>query len=226
MFNMYLFEARSGRQIRDFRGHTGNVRAVSPSPNGRYLLSASSDQTLRIWTADREEPLVSLFFADNDWIAWTPQGYYAASPGGEQLMGWHVSNGPEQMASFYPASQFRKSLYRPDVIKLLLEAGSVEKVLELADRARGKASQHVDVGEVLPPQVEITSPKNLRLEVAEPMVEIGFLARSVVGRPSWPFDCLWTGDHTPAVSSTRAIIRRGPKCANRGASGWIPAPTP
>ena len=88
---------------------------------------------MRIWDPDRDEPLLSLFVAGDDWIAWTPEGYYAASPGGEQLMGWHVNNGPEAMASYYPASQFRKTLYRPDVIKRLLEAGSLDKALAEAE---------------------------------------------------------------------------------------------
>ncbi len=101
------------------------------------------------------EPLLSCFFAGDDWIAWTPEGYYAASPGGEKLMGWHVNNGREQMASFYPASQFRSTLYRPDVIKLLLKTGSVERALEEADKARGRMTVKTDASQVLPPQVRI-----------------------------------------------------------------------
>jgi hypothetical protein len=27
-------------------------------------------------------------------VAWTPGSYYAASPGGEDLIGWHVNRGP------------------------------------------------------------------------------------------------------------------------------------
>jgi hypothetical protein len=84
----------------------------------------------------RGYPLLSLFTTERDWVAWTPEGYYAASPGGEKLMGWRVSNGPDKMTSFYPAAQFRSKLYRPDVIKRLLEAGDVEKALALADKER------------------------------------------------------------------------------------------
>ena len=106
---------------------------MATSPDGRHLLSASSDQTVCVWDPDRDLPVLSLFFAGDDWIAWTPEGYYAASPGGEQLMGWHVNNGLEAMASYYPASQFRKTLYRPDVIKRLLKAVSLDKALADAD---------------------------------------------------------------------------------------------
>ena len=117
---LHLVDTQSGRVVRDLRGHTGGVWAVSASNDGRYLLSGSADQTLRIWSPQRSEPVLSLFFAGDDWIAWTPEGYYAASPGGERLVGWHVDHGPEKMADYYPAAQFRKSLYRPDTIRRVL----------------------------------------------------------------------------------------------------------
>ena len=114
-----LFEARTGKKLREFRG-ANEVYAVAPSPDGRYLLTASDNQALSVWTLDRDDPLLSLFVAGREWIAWTPEGYYAASPGGERLMGWHVNNGPDQLATVHPAARFRSSLYRPDVIKRLL----------------------------------------------------------------------------------------------------------
>ena len=39
------------------------------------------DQTLRLWNLKTRELLVTLFRgADGEWVMWTPQGYYAASP--------------------------------------------------------------------------------------------------------------------------------------------------
>jgi WD40 repeat protein len=133
-----MFDANAGEQVRRFLGHSGDLQAIAPSPDDRYFLSGSADHTLRIWNIEQTEPLLSLFFGRDDWIAWTPQGYYAASDGGERLMGWQVNNGVDKMATFHAAAQFRKSFYRPDVIKLLLKTGSVEKAL--ARMARLSAS--------------------------------------------------------------------------------------
>src|SRR5262249_22168968 len=96
-YGLYLFDTRTGPQVREFRGHTGFVWGVAPSPDGRHLLSASDDQTVRVWSPDRDEALLSLFGAGDEWVAWTPEGYYACSAGGERLMGWHVQNGRDQM---------------------------------------------------------------------------------------------------------------------------------
>jgi WD40 repeat protein len=176
-YSLYLFQAGIGAKVREFKGHTNVVWAVVPSPDGRFLLSASHDQTLRIWDPDRDEPLLSLFFAGDDWVAWTPEGYYAASPGGENLMGWQISNGPEQVGTFVRAGQFHKSLYRPDVIKLLLATGSVAAALE-----RLKEPAKV-VKELLPPLVVITAPDHTGMRVENADLTVRAKAVAQTGHP-------------------------------------------
>ncbi len=171
-FQMNLYDARSGERVRSMLGHTGTVWAVAPTPDARYFLTASADQTLRIWDPQREEPVLSLFFAGQEWIAWTPEGYYSASPGGERLVGWHVNNGPERMASYYPAAQFRKSLYRPDVVQLLMRTGSTARGLEVADEQRGRATQLTRAAEVLPPEVVIDVPPRSPLQIDQPRLQL------------------------------------------------------
>src|SRR5207244_2776608 len=95
----------------------------------------------------------------------------------------HVGNGPGRMADFHPAARFRKSLYRPDVIKLLLKAGSVERALELADEARGKKSERTEVAKVLPPKVAITAPARSGVRVPRAEVRVRAVASSVGGHP-------------------------------------------
>jgi WD40 repeat protein len=38
-----------GKKTREYLGHSGAVYAVAPSPDGRWLVSASADQTLGLW---------------------------------------------------------------------------------------------------------------------------------------------------------------------------------
>ena len=181
-YAVYIMDTITGKKISSHFGHDTTVLSLAPSPDDQYLLT--SDQgTIRVWRQTPTRLLLSFYVDGDDWIAWTPDGYFAASPGGERLMGWEVSNGPDQMASFYAASRFRKSLYRPDVIKLLLEEGSLEKALAKADKERGMATARVDVSQVLPPKVAITFPDKSGQKISTTKFMVETKAYSVGNHP-------------------------------------------
>ena len=145
---------------------------MSPKPERPYLLIGSADQTLTVYNTATGKVLLTVYPTRSDWIAWTPEGYYAASPGGERLMGWHVENGPDKLASFYPAERFHKQLYRPDVIKLVLEKGSVAEALKAANLALKSEGVKVqegvaDVTKLLPPTVELSVADQSKLPTAK-----------------------------------------------------------
>jgi WD40 repeat protein len=217
-----LYDAGTGRLVRELRGHTGLVWAVAASPDERYLLSASDDQTLSVWKPDRDEPLLSLFFAGDDWIAWTPEGYYAASPGGERLMGWQVNDGPDRLAAYYPAARFHKSLFRPDVIGRLLAAGSVERALKLAGTVRGKVAEQTTVAQVLPPRVAITAPTRGQ-RLARPEVEVRATAQGSGSHPVVALRLLLDGSPYEGQNGVRRIDRPGP---GEAAGSWTVRLTP
>jgi WD40 repeat protein len=154
-----LYDAHTGTLIRRFEGQPSiYMDGIAASPDGRFLLTISWDQKLRIWNPEQEKPLLTLYKSDTDWVVWTPEGYYAASPGGEKLIGWKMDNGIDKMPTYYPAERFRKQLYRPDVIQRLLEFGSVEKALEAADKERGVKSARVPLEDALPPDAMLIAP--------------------------------------------------------------------
>jgi hypothetical protein len=173
---LFLWDAKTGKLLQQFKGH--RLYTVTASPDDRYLIAGGMDQVIDVWLPGRDQPLLSFFFAPNDWIAWTPEGYYAASPGGEHLMGWQVNNGLEQRATFHTANRFRKTLYRPDVITRLLKAGNIDKALEEADRAAGKQTKRLDVEQVLPPRVAITAPEKSGQRVSSPKLVVKAVAES------------------------------------------------
>ena len=200
---LVLYNALTGERISDLGGCSDRILDTALSPDGRYLLGACSDQVLRIWDLenpdpDKPGPLLSLFVAGADWVAWTQEGYYAASPAGEKLMGWQVNNGLEQLATFYPADQFHKAFYRPDVIRRVLTEGGVAKAIAAADKANGTTTQAVDVAQALPPEVSILSPAPGKLDKAE--VEVKAQAQSK-DRPVVAMHLLMDGRPAPGAEA-------------------------
>ena len=101
----------------------GVAWGVNIGGNGKLVVAAYADGTIR-WhrLADGQELLALFVHAkDRRYIAWTPQGYYAASPGGEDLIGWHVNRGFDAAPDFYPASTFASPFNRPDIVKAALD---------------------------------------------------------------------------------------------------------
>src|SRR5438445_291722 len=49
---VYLVDLKTCEQIGTYEGHLGPVYGITPSPDRRHFLTASNDQTLRIWSTD------------------------------------------------------------------------------------------------------------------------------------------------------------------------------
>jgi len=132
---------------------------VNISGNGKLAVAAFGDGTIRWYRLTDGEELLA-FFPHKDgkrWVIWTPQGYYAASAGGDELIGWHVNRGQDKAADFFPASQFRERYYRPDVIAEALNALDSEQALVLASENKRVSEQNIT--EILPPVVTLLSPQ-------------------------------------------------------------------
>ncbi|KOR33027.1 hypothetical protein TI05_03575 [Achromatium sp. WMS3] len=131
---------RQGQKLGDFVGHTGDIWAVAVASDGKLLVSGSNDQTVRLWNIATRELLLTIFrHKDGEWVAWTPSGYYAASPNGDNMIGWQVNRGPEYAPDYYPAGQFKQSRYQPDLVTKVIQLGSEQKALAAWQRRHKKA---------------------------------------------------------------------------------------
>ena len=102
--------------------------------------------------------IVAVYASDSEWIAWTPAGYYACSPGGERMIGW-VENEDKagEAPTFYTAEQLNRALYRPAVIGKILEAGSLRRAFEASESGAQQVDSPAEVGR---PTVRIITPKD------------------------------------------------------------------
>lgn len=78
------------------------VWGVNVSADGRWVVAAYNDGTIR-WhrASDGVEQLAFYPHPDKKrWVMWTPTGYYDASPGAEELIGWHVNRYSDDKAAW------------------------------------------------------------------------------------------------------------------------------
>ncbi len=121
----------------------------------------------------RIAPLATLFAAsDNEWVCWTPQGYYAASAGGEKYIGWHINQGLDAAAQYHPVSVFRKQFLHPEVVQQVLATGGFEQALREVNRDAQQEISEVVVTEILPPNVQWLAPQERTTDTARAAIRI------------------------------------------------------
>jgi WD40 repeat protein len=174
---------RSGKE--QWQATTPGVAwGVNIAGNGKVAAAACGDGTIRWYRMTDGEELLA-FFPHKDrkrWVVWTPGGFYDASPGAEELIGWHLNRGKDEPADFFPASRFRSTYYRPDVIAKILETGDEKQAVRLADEESGRRRREQSIDAMLPPVVTILSPAD-GATVSRPEVTVTFDVRSPSGEP-------------------------------------------
>lgn len=107
-----LRDTTDGNLIREFRGHSSGATSIAFSLDGKNLVSDGRDGTTKFWATSSGELLVTLIgFGKDEWISFTPEGYYDASPRtAEGLVKWRSGN------SLYEASRYRQKLNRPELV--------------------------------------------------------------------------------------------------------------
>jgi WD40 repeat protein len=182
----------------------GIVWAVNVSQDGRWVVAAYSDGTIR-WhrASDGVEQLAFFPHADKKrWVLWTPSGYYDASPGAENMIGWHVNNGKDKAADFFPASRFRDRFNRPDVLSKILATQDEALAVQQANAESGrKQTATVSIAQVLPPVVEIVSPAS-DSAVKTTTVKVRYSVRTLADAPVTGLRVRVNGQ---AVSAERAL---------------------
>lgn len=193
--------------------------AVNISGDGKIAAAAFGDGTIRWYrTSDGKEILG--FFPHNDkkrWVIWTPSGYYEASAGAEELMGWHVNRSPNMASDFFPVSRFRSTYYRPDVIEKVLETRDERQAVQMANSESGRRRPEAEtsVTKILPPVVTIVSPAD-GVNVASNQITVKFSVRSPSGEPVTNVKALVNGR---PVAATRDITLEGAPAMPAGQEG-------
>ncbi len=170
----------NGRKIAKFVGHFADIWSIATQ--GRWLVSGGHDQRILIWDLKKLReykgktliiyPTLNLFVASNDeWVVWTPNGYFTCSAHGGGLIGWHVNRGYGKEALWYSADKFYRLFYNPRFINSVYKYGSEEiakKYVSIKERK---------ISEVLPPMIEVLNPVRKEITTYNKKLNIQFCVK-------------------------------------------------
>ena len=193
---MWLVELATGRKaqikpspVKVFRG------SPAFSPDGKRALLNGA-----VWNLDTGERLLRILSSDKEWLAITPEGYFAASANGASVL--TAVRGLES----WSIDQFFQSLYRPDLVREKLAAdprGLVRQAATQLDLNKVVASGSApDVTLALPGRALGSSVGDAETIVAEAeIVDRG----GGVGRIEWRVNGVTLGIDEPGSASTSPL---------------------
>lgn len=138
------------------RSVPGEVWAVNITGDGRLVVAAYGDGTIR-WHRMSDGVELSAFMPLPDrvnWVAWTPEGFYAATAGAQGVLRWHVNRGWDAPAESVPIADIPGS-YRPAVLPLVLQEMEMPRALGLAILAEHSSQITTRIHSQLPPGAQL-----------------------------------------------------------------------
>ena len=134
------------------RNTRGEVWAVNASTDGRIVVAATDDGAIRWFRADDGRELLALEVVRGgaDWVLWTPEGFYEASPAANDVLKWVVNHGADRAPATVSVSTIAK-LHRPDALPLVLSELETARALGIADVAAARLAVQSTTGSAKPP---------------------------------------------------------------------------
>lgn len=127
------------------------ARAVNVSADGRVLVAAMADGTLR-WRRVNDGTLLMSLFATRDgrWVLWNEDGYFDAARNADALIGWTINRPDGEQTDYYPMSRYRDKYYRPEIFSrplVLKPIGESVRQASMSERTLESLAMHgVPVG--------------------------------------------------------------------------------
>jgi hypothetical protein len=128
------------------------VWGVNITGDGRLVVAAHGDGTIRWHRMDDGRELLALFVLKDrqNWVAWTPEGFYGATAGAFGVLRWHINRGFDAAAETVPVSAI-PTLRRPDALPVVLQEMETARALGIADMKAARRDVQIATRSANPP---------------------------------------------------------------------------
>lgn len=120
---------KQGEEVANLVGHTGEILSIAL--DGDTLVSVSTDKTIRLWNLSKLssihkntilKPTLNIFISrNNEYVAWTKEGFFTASKNGVKYIGYHINQGVDKESRYVSVDRLYNTYYRPDLIMKALQ---------------------------------------------------------------------------------------------------------
>ncbi len=115
-----LFNSNTGELIYTFEGHGGAINSIAFHPSKPFLISGSSDGTVKYWDIERKKLIATFISFEDKWITLTPEGFFNASSDAAQKLNILY----DDMTIGSMRNMF-DTFFRPDLVKLKLRGEDI-----------------------------------------------------------------------------------------------------
>lgn len=140
-----LWDARTGRPVRTFRGHTGQINELCVSPDGHHIATASSDKTARLWDLRTGQELRILRGHNGRVmsVAFTPDGRRIVTGSGDMTARvWDAATARELLSLKGHRGEIKSVAVSRDGTQILTASGdNTAKVWRMGTEEQAVASQ-------------------------------------------------------------------------------------
>ncbi|MCX6328257.1 MAG: WD40 repeat domain-containing protein, partial [Bacteroidia bacterium] len=141
-----LWDIATGKEVRRFSGHTGDITSLDFSPDGRLIISGSNDKTIRLWDIATGKVLLVYdgFVGKANSLRFLPDGYSFITGSDGRFSSWDIIKEIEAPVTDENASNLPRNclisspdiIFSPDRKSIVSEEGSGR--LNIYDIASGK----------------------------------------------------------------------------------------
>ncbi|MBF0186931.1 MAG: caspase family protein, partial [Magnetococcales bacterium] len=171
--SVYAYSSKDGYRSFLFESEFG-LESLTISGDGTFFITLSSYDIIEwyhiINGRQVEKVLTMRIIDDNEWIAWTDDGYYTSSANGDGKVGWIVNSGIDTRSDYYSARQFERIFYRPDYVRAVVKHhGDVEKARA---EVGGEFFDIADLRSIAPARIEIKAPGSVMANTVKVDIQV------------------------------------------------------